>query len=565
MAAAIETHGLTKTYSGEVRAVAGLDLRVEPGEVFGYLGPSGAGKSTTIRMLLDLIRPTAGQALVLGLDTRRNGVEARRHLGYLPGDLRLNDRMTAREQLDSLARMRSSVDAGLRGRLCERFGVVLDRPIRQLSKGNRQKVGVVQAFMHRPQLVILDEPTSGLDPLLPAEFRSLVRETAGEGRTVFLSSHSLDEVQHVADRTGSSAGGGSWTSTRSSAFASARCDTWRLSSTRLRTRGRSSGSTASASMAPPAGRCACPRPCARWTRSSRRPPAIPSSTSFRSRPTSRSCSSSCTRRSRMAAELARRGLADHRRALAGWCLGIAGYCLLVASIFPSIKGSEAFTKLLEDYPDALKSLFGLSSAGDLSTGAGFIDADLFSLMLPLLVLVLGIGSGTRTFAGEEEAGRLELMLSYPVRRRNAVLAKAAAVAAEILILSAAGFVALLVLDPVFGLDLGFWRLAAAMGALAALGIFYGWLALGLGASVSSKLLAIAVPAGYAAAAYLVSGRHDLAGWLDPLRFLSPFWLIGSSPLQDGVDGWGVLVVLAAALAAVAVGAVLVERRHLEVA
>jgi ABC-2 type transport system ATP-binding protein len=202
VAAAIETHGLTKTYSGDVRAVAGLDLRVEPGEVFGYLGPNGAGKSTTIRMLLDLIRPTAGNALVLGLDTRRNSVEARRHLGYLPGDLRLNDRMTAREQLDSLTRLRGNVDAGLRDRLCERFGVVLDRPIRQLSKGNRQKVGVVQAFMHRPQLVILDEPTSGLDPLLQAEFRSLVREAAGEGRTVFLSSHSLDEVQHVADRIG---------------------------------------------------------------------------------------------------------------------------------------------------------------------------------------------------------------------------------------------------------------------------------------------------------------------------------------------------------------------------
>ena len=266
----------------------------------------------------------------------------------------------------------------------------------------------------------------------------------------------------------------------------------------------------------------------------------------------------------MAVELARRGLLDHRRALLGWCLGIAGYCLLVASIFPSIKGSEAFTTLVQDYPDALKSLFGISSAGDLSSGAGFLDAELFSLMLPLLVLVLAIGSGARTFAGEEEAGRLELLLSYPVRRRNALVAKVAAVAAEILILAAAGFLALLVLDPVFGLDLGFWRLAAAMGGLSALGLFYGGLALCVGASVPSKLLAIAVPAGYAAAAYLVSGLHDLAGWLDPLRFLSPFWLIGSSPLQDGVDGWGVLVVLAAACAAVAVGAVLVERRDLEV-
>jgi ABC-2 type transport system ATP-binding protein len=201
-APAIETRALSKTFGNDVRAVVELDLRVERGEVFGYLGPNGAGKSTTMRILLDLIRPTAGSASVLGVDPRRRGVEARRQVGYLPGDLRLYDRLTAREQLDSLARLRGVVDAKLRDRLCQRFDVVLDRPIRQLSRGNRQKVGVVQAFMHRPELVILDEPTTGLDPLLQAEFRTLLRETTAEGRTVFLSSHSLDEVQHVADRIG---------------------------------------------------------------------------------------------------------------------------------------------------------------------------------------------------------------------------------------------------------------------------------------------------------------------------------------------------------------------------
>ena len=185
-----------------MRALSGLDLRVEQGEIFGYLGPNGAGKSTTIRLLMDLIRPTDGRASVLGHDTRRESVEVRRGVGYLPGDLRLFDAMTAREQLDSLARLRGSVDRSLRDQLCERFRAVLDRPIRQLSKGNRQKVGLVQAFMHRPELVVLDEPTSGLDPLLQAEVRALLRETADDGRTVFLSSHSLDEVQHVADSVG---------------------------------------------------------------------------------------------------------------------------------------------------------------------------------------------------------------------------------------------------------------------------------------------------------------------------------------------------------------------------
>ncbi|HEY4620206.1 MAG TPA: ABC transporter ATP-binding protein [Gaiellaceae bacterium] len=201
-APAIETVGLSKTYDGKVRALVGLDLHVEPGEVFGYLGPNGAGKSTTIRLLLGLIHPTAGRAAVFGLDTRTEGVPARRHLGYLPGDLRLSDRLTGREQLESLARLRGRLDASLRDELCERLGVVLDRPIRQLSRGNRQKIGLVQAFMHRPELVVLDEPTAGLDPLLQNEVRDLLRETAADGRAVFLSSHSLDEVQHVADRVG---------------------------------------------------------------------------------------------------------------------------------------------------------------------------------------------------------------------------------------------------------------------------------------------------------------------------------------------------------------------------
>jgi ABC-2 type transport system ATP-binding protein len=199
---AIETIGLGKTYDGRVRALDGLDLRVERGEVFGYLGPNGAGKSTTIRILLDLIRPTDGRASLLGLDTRAHSLEARRRVGYLPGDLRLSDRLSGREQLDSLARLRGGEDRPTRDALVERFGVVLDRPIRELSKGNRQKLGVVQAFMHRPEVLVLDEPTGGLDPLLQGEFRALVRETAAEGRTVFLSSHSLDEVQHIADRIG---------------------------------------------------------------------------------------------------------------------------------------------------------------------------------------------------------------------------------------------------------------------------------------------------------------------------------------------------------------------------
>jgi beta-exotoxin I transport system ATP-binding protein len=204
-APAIETQRLSKTYPNGVEALVDLDLRVERGEVFGYLGPNGAGKSTTIRCLLDLIRPTAGSGRILGLGT--GTVEARRHVGYLPGDARFADRLTGREQLESFARLRGGVDEAFRDELARRFDCDLDRPIRELSKGNRQKLGIVQAFMHRPEVLILDEPTGGLDPLVQSEFRALARETAADNRSVFLSSHSLDEVQHIADRVGIIRGG----------------------------------------------------------------------------------------------------------------------------------------------------------------------------------------------------------------------------------------------------------------------------------------------------------------------------------------------------------------------
>lgn len=264
----------------------------------------------------------------------------------------------------------------------------------------------------------------------------------------------------------------------------------------------------------------------------------------------------------MPTELARRGLLDHRHALAGWCAGVIGYTALLASIFPSFKASADLQKLVERYPDALKQLFGIGQ-GSIATGAGYMDAELFSLMLPLLVLVLAIGSGARAFAGDEEAGRLELLLAYPLRRRDAVLAKAAAVAAEIAIFCVAAFCALAVLSLIAGLHLATGRLAAAVASLGVLGLLYGWLALALGAAYPSKVLALGVSAGFAAAAYLVGGLHSLAGWLDPLRVLSPFWLVGQSPLQNGVDGWGILVVLVAAGAVLVAGAFLVERRDLQ--
>ena len=198
---AIATVGLTKRF-GEVLAVDDLDLTVERGEVFGFLGPNGAGKTTTIRMLLDLARPTAGSATVLGRDTRVDAIEVHRRIGYLPGELDLPKDLTAREFLDFAADLRPAFDPAWRDDLCERFDVPLDRDLGEASTGNRQKVGLVQAFMHRPEVVFLDEPSRGLDPLVQHEFHRLIGEACGRGTTVFLSSHTLSEVERVADRVG---------------------------------------------------------------------------------------------------------------------------------------------------------------------------------------------------------------------------------------------------------------------------------------------------------------------------------------------------------------------------
>jgi ABC-2 type transport system ATP-binding protein len=200
-APAIQTEKLTKMY-GSARGIEDLDLTVERGEVFGFLGPNGAGKTTTIRLLLDLIRPTRGRALVGGLDSRADGLEVRRRAGYLPGDLNLPPKHTARQMIEYLAKIRDMPDRGRADQLAERLGLDLDRQIDELSKGNREKIGVVSAFMHDPELLILDEPTSGLDPLRQRDVRELMRERADAGRTVFLSSHELDQVEQVAGRVG---------------------------------------------------------------------------------------------------------------------------------------------------------------------------------------------------------------------------------------------------------------------------------------------------------------------------------------------------------------------------
>jgi len=197
----IRTEDLTKYY-GKVRALEALDLEIRAGEVFGFLGPNGAGKTTTIRTMMDEIRPTRGRASILGMDTHEKSVEIRRHIGYLPGDLAMYPGLTGQDTLRYFANLRGGVDWSRVEALRVRFDMDLSRKIGDLSSGNRQKVGLIQAFMNKPDVLIFDEPSTGLDPLIQRELQKMMREMADEGCTVFLSSHTLSEVQRVADRVG---------------------------------------------------------------------------------------------------------------------------------------------------------------------------------------------------------------------------------------------------------------------------------------------------------------------------------------------------------------------------
>ena len=197
---ALMTQGLMKSY-GKVRALRGVDLEVQRGEIFGYLGPNGAGKTTTIRCLLDLIRPNGGTVRVLGIDPQTDPVAVRSRTGYLPGELQLDPNMSAEGALRYFNALRGNkVDWGFVRQLAQRLDLPLKPPIKNLSHGNKQKVGIVQALMHRPQLLLLDEPTLGLDPLMQHEVLHLITEAKENGTTVFFSSHIMSEVEAVTER-----------------------------------------------------------------------------------------------------------------------------------------------------------------------------------------------------------------------------------------------------------------------------------------------------------------------------------------------------------------------------
>ena len=201
MTAIIEVEGLTKSY-GSKRGIANVSFQVEEGEVFGFLGPNGAGKTTTIRLLMALLRADAGTACIAGLDCWQQSVEIKRLIGYLPGEPSLDPNLTGGQLLEYFGHLRGGVDQAYLKQLIKRLDLDPSRKFRQYSSGNKRKIGIIQAFMHRPRVLILDEPTNGLDPLNQQEFDRMVKEVRDEGRTVFLSSHILTEVEQTCSRVG---------------------------------------------------------------------------------------------------------------------------------------------------------------------------------------------------------------------------------------------------------------------------------------------------------------------------------------------------------------------------
>lgn len=200
---AIRIQKLSKRYAATGPfALKDLSISVKRGEVYGFLGPNGAGKSTTIRLLLNFIQPSSGSATILGNDILTDSLKIRQSLGYLSGDFRAYEKMTGKQFLEYMASLQPLKRAKTQADLVKRFQVPLNKRIRDLSKGNRQKIGIVQAFMHEPDILILDEPTDGLDPLKQEEFYALVNERQAAGATVFVSSHNLTEVQKMCDRVG---------------------------------------------------------------------------------------------------------------------------------------------------------------------------------------------------------------------------------------------------------------------------------------------------------------------------------------------------------------------------
>lgn len=498
--------------------------------MFGFLGPNGAGKSTTIMCLLDLARPTAGKVTILGLDCHVDSLAIRRRVGYLPGDLALYPKLTGREQVDYFANLRGGVDNAAIESLAERFDADLSRRTSEYSSGNRQKVGLIQAFMHHPDVVILDEPSTGLDPLVQQAFHEVVLEVRNAGRTVFLSSYTLSEVDRVADRLGIIRHGRLVEVARIEdlkAKAVRRVDlefaddtdlaslrgvpgirdvtgdgrfvTVRYKGTIDRVLGALSGDTGSSTR-----RHATPT----WRKSS-------SSTTGTTDPTMSSALRAATllvqpvRGSDMFRYPSAIQAKTFRENLP--LAAIAGTALAVLSFFTIwiVSTMDTSGNILNNLPAAFDGIIG---AGDDGTNYGLTK--MAGLIAPIVVLVVAIAGGVAVLAGEEHQRTAQLLLAQPVSRREIVLAKTGVLCTHLAVPVVLFLLAPYGTEAIGAAESGYWNLTAFAIHLYALGLAFAMIAMAVGNFTGSEIVAKGAAASLAVVANLIAGVVPLVHGLE---------------------------------------------------
>ena len=553
------------------------------------IGPNGAGKTTVMRCLLDIIRPTSGASTVLGENPRTAGPALRRRVGYLPGELFLEGRITGRRLLSHYADISGPVRPGRVDALAERLGLDLDRHTRKLSKGNKEKLGLVQAFMHDPELLVLDEPTSGLDPLVQQEFLAMVREAQANGQTVFLSSHMLSEVQQAADtvailRDGRIITVATVDSLREGAVRHVRLTAAGISASdagallagvpgigHLEALPAGDGVELSATLGGAIQPLLRVLATLQLTDLVLQEPDLEESVlelygTIRGNGRERqrryerrgTPPAEGTRRMSKPLPLFTRAFVDSWRATLGWAAGLAAAIFIYLPLYPSIGASPEMQGLMDSFPpEMIKAL----NYDQITSGPGYTQATMFGLIGFLLMTIASVAWGAAAVGGDEESGQLELTLAHGVTRTQVVLERALAILARVLLLVALVFVLIRLLTDSAQLNIRPENLFGASVLFAGLAMLSGSTALFAGAVTGRKTYGLAAGAGVGVLGYVFNAVGRQSTDVDWLLDLSPYsWAYGNNPVANGADWaaagwlWGISAVL------VALSAVALSRR-----
>ena len=442
--------------------------------------------------------------------------------------------MTGRELLKYFANLSGGVDQGHVKRLSERLDCELDKPIRSLSRGNRQKIGLVQAFMHRSELIIMDEPSSGLDPLMQQEFYSLVEGVKAEGRTVFISSHIMPEVERVCDRVGIIRRGELVTvedigTLKERAFHQIELH---FSGPVPRELFAELPGVRDVTVEDSVVKCTV---VGKLTPSSRRQPGSRWSSSSATSRILRMCSSPTTEtEAPMLRNVFLKSLRDQRRSFTWWAIGLVALTMLTVLFYPSLGDAPELNELLGDEDSIMRAFVG--DITDLTSPEGFLNSQLYFLLVPLLLIVFAVSGGSGAIAGEEEKGTLDLLFSHPVRRSTVVLQKAGSMTISVLVLAAVVGVTVVIGALIVDMDIGMASVAAVTLSSALLGLFFGALALAMGCATGRRGMTLGVTGAAAVFAYFINALRPVSELLEPARFSTPFYYyIGADPLSNGLS------------------------------